>query len=56
MIDSRRDSHFGLRREAALACAFTDDDASGDWGRHRAFSQEGRAGVAEDDLPQRRYT
>jgi hypothetical protein len=55
MIDSRRDSHFGLRRETALACAFTDDDASGDWDRDRDFGQEGCAEVAEDDLPQRMY-
>jgi hypothetical protein len=53
MIDSRRDSHFGLRRESALACALTDDDASGDWGTHRAFPEQGGDDVGEDDIPRR---
>lgn len=53
MIASRRDSHFGLRRESALACALTDGDASGDWRPYRALGYGGRAGAAEGE-PRRR--
>ena len=49
MIDSRRDSHFGLRRETALACAFTDDDASGDWDPDQALARVGRDWIATDE-------
>ena len=54
MMASRRVSHFGLRRVSAFACAFTDDDATGDWGGRRAFREVGHDLDAGDDTPGRR--
>jgi hypothetical protein len=44
----RRDSHFGLRRESAFACAFTEDDAIGDCYRHRVIGPERDDGIANE--------
>jgi hypothetical protein len=45
MIASRRDSHFGLRRESALVCALTEADASGDWHPNELWVEENATGL-----------